>query len=621
MKEFLFVFAAIVACAMALDEDLQKRLCSIEATGTATTPTLSGLPVHMIRVRDTARYDIGGGLFSLSFITRPDLSSSFYFTSISGNNNCGDMYAISLSDYMDSGEEDAYAIWGYDPQTQTDYIKSAIYFNGDSLVKEYFRFSDTLNVTITYTNVNYDYKHDQIDNAFSFTEEQCSNIAMALTNASQARTSLMCGFVDMPSNFCSLTANGTLTMISTDFIVDASKHVKMTRVKDYVRYDIYDDSEHTKFNSSYILRPDIGYSFFYMPKNPDESTFEKCYSYSESINLLFYSYKETTEDGLDVFTERAKALYFNHSNGFIAREEFQIKDGYYQRYEIYINYTSWDYGYVHDEDDNETFSLKYDKCPDEAWSETKYAISSLQCSEAKFVQSAFPCAFEVEVDIAGEVNYTQKVMYKNSNFFYTSVATAHYRYLIRGDITDGKGNWYCSDYDFEYEKNESGYCQEYYSSLMEGHLRALLGSFEYRGEPVSVTCPDNSAGCLRYCDYDPEYNSCYYFKNGAPVLVGDTAFTYKSTVPTLEDFEGEFCNGTALPTPEDFCHQPDPSSGTPVTPSSSSKVPATSSSKAPATSSSKVPATSSKAASTVESASFSIPSILIAVVAMFVALF
>jgi len=568
--------------------------------------TVTGAPVtltgKMIRVRNTARYDVylpNNELYG-SIIFREDMRDTVFYRK--GEDECYWFSLLKYDNYNFYGKDDK----GHDYYAYRSYYNSthyeeyaAIYMNGEDVVKEVFRLPDSdFEVIIDYTEVNYDYVHEQIDDAFSLGEDVC--YGRYSSNATMTKTSSVCVSVTIPDNVCSLKAEGKATLRNGyGYGDDIEANVTMYRVKDYVRYEFYND---TVLMFTVINRPDEWENYIYVNDEDPENTV--CtYFYGGSERLYYYSFAEITEDGLDLFSYYSDVyLAFNHDNHDLVKEGFSVSFHTSSGFDVYlilsINYTSLDYKYVHDDDDD-LFVMKDDKCPEDSKGKPKYASTTLLCSPVKTFKPTFPgCAFEVEMSFedygsySEEFKYVAKVMMKDDDLYYMKVTVFNSSMLMRCDFST---NGMCYFVAHEVEDDED-HCDQTYMTREEFFP---FFTVTYRGEPEDVKCPDNSTGCKQYCNFNGYGIECAVIdKKGYLVGIYDEIFsllTYKDTVVTLDDFKGVDCSGEPIEAPtEDPCSNPSSSH----TSRSSSR-----------TSSSRTHGSGSS----VSSASFSLPSIFVVI--------
>jgi len=175
----------------------------------------------------------------------------------------------------------------------------------------------------------------------------------------------------IPSSFCSVSANGTVTIYNTYGGNTATLYGNMIRVNNYVRYEFYFDSEHTDLNSSIVVRPDLGEAYFYHPEAKYELYSEECLlcEYGTIYNTLDgFKYSSTTNETDKFIYGQEHELYFNQSTGFVVGEYFEMRQSFF--FEITFTYSSWDYDFVND--NGTTFILNnIDECPNEVKAEAK----------------------------------------------------------------------------------------------------------------------------------------------------------------------------------------------------------------------------------------------------------
>jgi len=317
--------------------------------------------------------------------------------------------------------------------------------------------------------------------------------------------------------------------------------------------------------------------FFLSQKDPSNITCDEFYSYSLLKN---FEYDETTEDGLDVFKQSSvtdEGLYFKHDTHELAREVFSFyiyhENQSSTSYRLVINYTSVDYEYVHDDDDN-FFSLDNDKCPDESKTKAPYAQTSFMCSAPKTLVPKLPdCAFELKLVYEEYYYYydeplveTVKVVFDDNKLYFMKISASieNMSITVRCDLKNKKGE--CLEIEhyesYYYYDNESElHCYERYDDPNE---LLPLGSIEYRGEPEDVLCPpDNSTGCKKYISYDSGRVTSYIVNSEGYVVgtdEGGLVLIYGEYIPTVEDFADVFCNGTKLDGPAEIPCTVSPSS-------------------------------------------------------------
>jgi len=601
MMKVVFVCLALVLCAMAqfpvFPSDIMF-ICSMSGSGKATIPHVGEFSFKMIRVRDTARYDLldSNNNVVASVVTRPDLESSFFYYSQS---------CVSLDEYFPlrsytlnvSNTEGQYE-FNYGPVTP---VARMTFSKKLDILSEFFVLPVVGTVTFEYSSFDYSYRHDVEDDAFSLDNDGCPE---AKSKATQAKSEL-CEIIPMPDNICSISAVGKASVNEKDLFV------KMIRVGSTARYDFFDDSAMTEFYASFIERVGTVFSnFFYAPSlhicDDDD--------YPPLIDLFN---SEGTTDGLDVFSfshDSRFVMVFDHNTHILVKEVLPIYGA-----DVTINYSSVNYDYIHNENDD-AFSVDDEMCPEDL-NRTANALSS-QCP--KKVSVVRPgCAFEMlGTDVNVEV--LSKVLMKGDDGFAVMNVTdlkTHTSSMmtLRCDIKLSTGACFA-------HYNTSDTCMSYYSSFSSYFYK----SYSYVGEPENVACPDGSDGCKKYCDASG-FSCITLDKDGRLSAQDDVIVTYTDYIPTVDDFKGYLaCDGEDFVVPENPCI-PDPSSS--ISDSSSNSGTSTYSSTTSSTSgvSSSVSGVSSSVSSTspssavppsaVSSAAFPLPSILLLLVFVLFALF
>lgn len=586
MAKFAFVVLAVVACAMAQELTPFDFICSVSGTGKATIPGMGEYSVRMIRVKDTARYnvlDLKGNVIA-TIVHRPDLQHTYFSMKSLSPNSCQETSCLALSDYEMEGEATEGAVFTLEEDSQ---VVAEMEFNEDyKLSREFFKLPlpGNVNVTIEYSSVNYSYWHGEEDDFFSLDDDSCPAAASDATEA----LSRDCGDVTMPINMCAVSAIGTSWFVSEELTV------KMVRVNDYVRYDFFKDRKMTQLDCTYLNRPDAGRIYIYRPGETSS-----CNSPFKTWNLTEYTY-EGLVDGLDLFTTYLglMKLFFDHQTHKLVREVIVFGN-----FPMSINYDSVDYDYVHNVADSE-FNLNYEECPDVVKVNAAEAVSSV-CPRIIYPQ--FPsCAFDMSVMLDGQVMSNAKVLMGDDNYGFVSMGGR----IMRCDIRSRKGRCLVVDRDDECSEEF-----EYFSEIVPT-------TFTYYDEPETVPCPDDSSvTCKDYC-YDKKNNVCVTVdENNRLHGFYGYSVSFSDPVPTVDDFKVKMCGGRQLDAPEDPCI-PDPSSsahsssdsGTSTQSSGSS---GTSSHLSSNSGSSAHSSTKPTEPSDLSSASFSFPSILLFVAVLF----
>jgi len=587
MMKIVFAVLAIVLCAMAEPQvEIPFKFCSMSAVGTANVsgyPT--PFPLKMIRVKDTARYDIFGDeqMTQLvgSIISRPDLTDSsafgesYFYMNNQQSHQCqylsSSIGMFSTYSYMGKSDEGLYRFG----------LGSAamMFANDEGIVSEEFDIMGFVTVSIKYNQVDYSYVHEKEDDAFSLVDDGCQSLASSATKAISSR---FCLDLKLPEYMCSVNATGKI-----NWGVDIP--IKMYRVGDVVRFDVISP----KAPGSVLIRSDFNDPKVFINEG------DAC-SYDDiRYSLDAFKFVELDEDVevfscTDYFGNRF-TLYFNHTD---SRELFAEALELNQKLAWTIIYTNVNYKYVVDSPDD-VFTLTNDDCPMAA-APAKFSKTSIQCSAAGHITPTYPgCAMTITAtsDIG---NATIFAMAKPSGFVYQKViADGEIAQLVRCDIKSALHPGQCLAIE-----GSGKSCDEYWVYPDEG-----MGSVEYYGEPEVVGCPEGYSGeCKMYCGKNYNY-PCYTLNTDNVVTqvvqyYGDfalaTNYTYDITnAPTLADFNGTRCDGTVLDAPtEDPCI-PEPPSHSSVTPGPS-------------------PAPGPHQSSTnPSSGSFCIPSILVVVAVLF----
>jgi len=554
MKGVFVVFAAIVACALARNEIL-NYICSASATGVATIVGIGDVPCRMARVRSTVRYDFLGGNGAVigSYIIRPELN--YYFLYLPSLLPAKCIYSYSYVTL------DSYYVW----DVSEDVVHFAcsgfdMYFNGTTLTEE--RLSvEGYDITIKYNTVNNNFEHNEVDDFFSLDNENCS---AASSKATQAITWRFCTDAEVPDYMCSVSGNGVgvLSSSSGDVPVD----VTMYRVKNSVRFDLIDKVYQIPY-ATFLQRGDQYDSYFY--KSSDQSCSALGFS-----NYPSREYIETTEDRLDVFGYSSYRWWFNHDTHEFVKESIE-----FYPYTLTINYTSVNHDYARETNDN-TFSLNYDSCPDDAEEKAPHLLTSLQCSPKKVITPKVPsdCSFEVTVKMIDEERYfyyyygsdeiNVKVVMKDNEIYGFNAVFGNSSVLLRCDIKDKRGRGKCLNiahyvtgfdyysYMYGYYGYETCYDDEF-ERPDEMEMYVPIFDFEYTGEPEDVKCPDGSSGCKKYCDYSEGRGSgdCRVFNKEGQIVQVDEEYVleYKNADVSSLDLQGRLCNGGILKAPDYSC--------------------------------------------------------------------
>ena len=374
---------------------------------------------------------------------------------------------------------------------------------------------------------------------------------------------------------------------------------KMIRVRDTVRYDMFQDTDMKTLFASIIMRPDVGKTFFVSPN------LQSCSSSNGFLKLDDYVFKET-KDGLDIFAIGETKMYLIHENNTLLKEELSTPHGL-----VVINYTSFDKTFVHEED--AAFSIDHAECPP-AKSAATLADTSIQCSSSHWLYPSLPgCAFEIRMNgtlrgIPGMV-VEMKVLTENGTSGLVRAQIGPMYHVLRCDMRDEEGRCFIVTHieNMNLQDDSSSYgsesqCdrvtdKEEYSFFSD---EMPLAPFKYNGGYKNVTCPDYTNGCKKYCNR--EMTCKVVDKNNRVVSHQQLDIKYKDAIPSIEDFKYVYCNGTVMEPPESPCA--DYSSSASRLSSSPSSTHASSSRR-----------------SSVSSASFSIPSVVIFAVAVLLAVF
>jgi len=547
-----------VLCAMAEPQvEIPFKFCSMSAVGTATVsgyPT--PFPLKMIRVQDTARYDMFGDeqMTQLvgSIISRPDLTdlspygeTFFYMKNDAPAPACTSFNAplgmFSMYEYMGKSDEGLYRF---------GLASSAVmYANDDGIVSEEFNIMGFTTVSIKYNQVDYSYVHEKEDDAFSLDDDGCQSLASSATKAISSR---LCLDLKLPEYMCSVNATGKYVLGTLEI------PVKMHRVGDVVRFDLTG----SKDSGSVLIRSDFASPQMFI------NNVEGCSHQDVRYYLDAFKFVELTSDGLEVFSlldifGNRFTLYFNHTD---SREFFgEVVEANDLRKMLTLNivYTNVNYKYVVDTPDD-VFTLTNDNCPLAA-APAKFSKTSIQCSAPGNITPTYPgCAMTITTK-SESGGATIFAMVKPSGFVYEKVFEGgETPYLVRCDIVNASHPGQC----LAIEKY-GDYCSERWIDSAES-----MEPIEYYGEPEVVECPEGySSECKMYCGKN--YNSLCYTLNTDNVLtqllqyhdggVMVTNYTYDITnVPTLADFNGTRCDGTVLDAPtEDPC-APEPPGPSPA---------------------------------------------------------
>jgi len=363
--KFAFVILGIVACVIA--QEIPYKMCSVSGSGSAVI-AISGRPetytAEMIRVGDTARYLIKDKDTTIASIyVRPDVEKgkTYLLYTKQGFMSIG---CLKLSEYTYDGECFS---------TQVDNVKARMCFEKEELKTENFIIplskDLTMDVTINYKDVDYDYVHNEVDDAFSC--QDVSDIAVckdeeSKTKAEHALTSEVCGS-PIPEEMCSVSALGTAKIEGFD---DPAYSCEMIRVGDTARYLVLDDK--TPVASIYV-RPDIEKGKTYLLHHKAGYMAIGCLKLSEY-----------TFDGECFSTEvdNVKAHMCFEKDG-LKSEKFEIVINKELTMNITIDYEKVDYEYVHNEVDDAFSCIDINEnaiCKDEE-SKTKaeHALTSEEC--------------------------------------------------------------------------------------------------------------------------------------------------------------------------------------------------------------------------------------------------
>jgi len=556
MKGVFCVLLAIAASAMAYNE-IFEHICSVSAVGTATISNHGSFTAKMMRVRDTARYDFyrqdDNALFG-TILVRPDL----YYTYLNFSflpQVCESVYDFSLSSYNYDGK----TAEGYDYYTygggyyMSDEPVAGFYLNGNTIVKESFMFTDNeLEIMINYNSVDNDYVHDEVDDVFSLFNTNCS---WAAEDAPRAQTWKDCYFPSLPDFMCSVSANGT-GVVHFDEDSDVEVNVKMMRVRNTARYDFTDPKTQTLV-VSVVVRSDT-YDAFVFNALTSECKTTDYFRVPDEFDSI-------TDDGLDLYDDYECYLYFNHTTKELVAEKLDL----WGSISAEMKYSSVNQDYVHETVDG-AFTLDYDSCPEEARTEVLSAKTSWSCSPPKVMKTVVPgCAYQFTAMVDpdsyfyysfGEM-YEGSVMMKDDIPQLVFIQMGNTSLLFRCDIRDQQGRCLSIIHLFDdYYGYESEYCiDDEYSNLDEYYMFFPFYDFEYRGDPIDVTCPDKSSGCKKYCNYGEETHgyedSCRVYDKDGHVVSGDyfKSIVVKNIAPSVNEFKGVLCDGSNLDAPDNPC--------------------------------------------------------------------
>jgi len=271
---------------------------------------------------------------------------------------------------------------------------------------------------------------------------------------------------------------------------------------------------------------------------------------------------ELTDDGFEVFGVLYPEwkLYVNHSTQELEKESIDAGD-----ISLSIIYDSVDHDW--DNEDDSTFTLSGDSCPDDAKTPNKRAKTSIQCTEPKVVKPVIPgCSFNFFLRFKdadyffyywGLYGFDMSVMMKDGAPYLIAQKYSNCSTFVRCDIKDENGECLLIYRVKDFGSYTSEYCSDDdYVRLddLEGDLFPFK-DFEYNGEPEDVSCPDKSTGCKQYCNDLNGWLKCIVVNKDGYIVEVDDEFIveYKDSVPSLKDFEATFCNDTEIQNPESPC--------------------------------------------------------------------
>jgi len=259
---------------------------------------------------------------------------------------------------------------------------------------------------------------------------------------------------------CSVTGTGTATVSS----IPGTHNVRMVRVRDNARYDIFDASNGEVVVT--VLSRDSK-SYFYVKEN---NTCKKAISF---LSLDRYNSMGIDKEGLDVYAAALlgpqgksylAAMYFDGNN--LVKEYFNALSSFDLK--ITINYDNIDYSYTREESDN-VFNMDESQCYSVSTNVT--AKTSSLCGFVSIPDNI--CSFKAEGTAtvgSTKVNvtmvrvgvYSRYDFYFENKTYYASIVTRpdeDYTYYYKPK----QDNPVCASYDtinykmFEYEKTEDGY--------------------------------------------------------------------------------------------------------------------------------------------------------------------
>jgi len=352
----------------------------------------------------------------------------------------------------------------------------------------------------------------------------------------------------MPSEFCSVCASGHLSSLSV-----FGDHFTMKRVKDYARYDFFNETEHRLF--TVLFRPDIsgrGYAFF---QEGDRGCSDK-----PILRLKKYSNYERKNDYELFYTDRDENPYgeimFDLSTHKIKQERF--KYGYYDL-TLYYNLTTVDYSCTFEDEDAETFTME--NCYRSAEEPPLDAKTSVQCVPGKQIKVAdTTCAYDVTIsNFFGSSRSVDANMIVTDDFTYVRFYDEErfHKMVVRCDKKNADGDCFYISREFNVNGIERCY-DGLFSRDMEMDdfypvLNPLLRtSFDECLAEQNIMCPDETPGCKRYKCYDDDYERMQdaAFKDGRLIKYDEFVYSYKEdTVASVEDFAFTFCNGTMMEVP------------------------------------------------------------------------
>jgi len=387
--------------------------------------------------------------------------------------------------------------------------------------------------------------------------------------------------------------------------------IMMIRVQDTARYDLYSSQNGGRFGSV-VLRPDLSKGFVYI-SNP-LSSLSNCLSF-DFPKWSEFEHLYSTKDGLDVYGSDGFSVSFNRTTHEIVKETISVPIlSSSMISDLSFTYRRVDYSYVHEDDPS--FNINENKCTVPSTNAT--TANTLIMCPVREAKPALPgCAFEFDAkgEEMGEIEtYNVKVMTKDGENGFLKLTKGDFHVLVRCDKKSRDGLCLLV-------REKEGTCDLSYDTFDSVFP---FSGFLYRGQPEDTECLDSSSsGCKKYCNED----RCIALdSNGLLIRMDGFNITYKDSIPSVEDFTGVLCNGTALEAPEAIC--PSVSSSSESQSHASSRTSSHSSSHASSRTSSHTSTGASSAASSnsstsapVSSASSSLPFVLVIVVAVLFILF